>query len=99
MAYAVCYIQSEAAQSGVFLKIGSDDQAKVYLNGKLIYESTSPRKYPADEDTVTGVALKGGLNVLVFKVVNEIQDWNGSVRLTDAAGQAVKGTRVVLTPP
>jgi dipeptidyl aminopeptidase/acylaminoacyl peptidase len=98
VAYAVCYIQSEAAQSGVLLKVGSDDQAKVYLNGKLIYESTSPRVYPLDEDTEAG-ALKAGLNVLVFKVVNETEDWKGSVRLTDAAGQPVKGTRVVLTPP
>ena len=99
MAYAVCYIQSEAAQNGVLLKIGSDDQAKVYLNGKLIYESTSPREYPANEDTAAGVALEAGLNVLVFKVVNQTQDWKGSVRLTDAAGQPVKGTRVLLTPP
>jgi hypothetical protein len=60
VAYAVCYIQSESAQSGVLLKIDSDDQAKVYLNGKLIHEFTSPREYPAEEDTVAGVALNPG---------------------------------------
>ena len=39
-----------------------------------------------------------GLNVLVFKVVNEASDWKGSIRLTDAAGQPVKGIKVTLTP-
>ncbi len=46
-----------------------------------------------------GVELKAGLNVLVFKVVNEAYDWRGSVRFTDAAGQPVKDIWVTLTPP
>jgi len=48
---------------------------------------------------VAGVDLRAGLNVLVFKVVNEISGWRGSVRFTDAADQPVKGLRVTLTPP
>jgi hypothetical protein len=47
---------------------------------------------------VSGVDLKAGLNVLVFKVANSIMDWAGSVRLLDAAGQPVKGIRVTLDP-
>jgi hypothetical protein len=42
--------------------------------------------------------LKAGVNVLVFKVVNETVNWQGSVRFTDAAGQPVKGIRVTFTP-
>ena len=99
VAYAVCYIQCETARSGVSLKIGSDDQARVYLNGKLIYESSLTRTYEADEDTVEDVALEAGVNVVVFKVVNESQGWQGSVRFTDAAGQPIRGTRLTLTPP
>jgi WD40 repeat protein len=99
VAYAVCYIQCDSAHSGVWLKIGSDDQARVYLNGKLIHEATGRRMYQADEDTVEGVAFEAGLNVLVFKVVNESQGWQGSVRFTDAAGQPISGIRLTLTPP
>jgi hypothetical protein len=47
---------------------------------------------------VTGVKLKAGCNVLVFKVVNLVSDWQGSVWLTDAAGQPVRGIRVTLEP-
>jgi hypothetical protein len=35
---------------------------------------------------------------MVFKVVNEILAWQGSVRFTDAAGQPLKGIRVTLNP-
>jgi len=99
VAYAVCYIQCEKAQTGVSVKIGSDDQARVYLNGKLIHEATGRRTYQADEDTVEGVALEAGLNVVVFKVVNQTEGWQGSIRFTDAAGQPIKGTRLTMTPP
>jgi hypothetical protein len=83
----------------VWLKIGSDDQARVYLNSKLIHEATGHRTYQADEDTVEGVALEAGLNVVVFKVVNQTEGWQGSVRFTDAAGQPISGRPLNLTPP
>ena len=44
------------------------------------------------------IALNAGLNVLVFKVVNEIVDWKGSIRFTDAQGNPVKGIKVTLDP-
>jgi len=34
----------------------------------------------------------------VFKVVNELRDWEGSVRFTDAQGNPVKGIKVTLEP-
>jgi hypothetical protein len=98
VAYAACYIQSEAAQAGVVMKVGSDDQAKIYLNGKEIYRNELARACVPDQDEVAGIELRAGLNMLVFKVVNEIKDWQGSVRFTDAAGQPLKGIRVTLDP-
>jgi hypothetical protein len=44
------------------------------------------------------VSLKAGLNVLVFKVVNELGPWQGSIRITAAAGQPLEGIRVTLDP-
>jgi eukaryotic-like serine/threonine-protein kinase len=98
VAYAVCYIRSEAEQRGLRMLVGSDDEAKVYLNGKQVYRSPFWRTYSADQDTVPDIVLNAGLNVLVLKVVNEVGGWQGSIRFTDAAGQALKGIRVVLDP-
>jgi hypothetical protein len=98
VAYAVCYIRSEAEQRGLRMLVGSDDEAKVYLNGKQVHKYPFPRAFAADQDTVPDIALNAGLNVLVFKVVNETADWQGSIRFTDAAGQSLKGIRVTLDP-
>jgi hypothetical protein len=100
VAYAACYIQSEAAHTGLRMKVGSDDQAKIYLNGREIYRSEAVRAFTPDEDEVaTGVDLKAGTNTLVFKVVNANDGWQGSVWITDSTDQPVKGIRVILTPP
>ncbi len=52
----------------------------------------------ADEDEFTGVELKAGVNVLVFKVVNATRGWAGSVRFVDAAGNPIPGLSVTLKP-
>jgi chloramphenicol 3-O-phosphotransferase len=78
--------------------VGSDDQAKVYLNGSQVYKSSLARAFSADQDVVQDITLNAGLNVLVFKVVNEDFDWQGSIRFTDVQGNPVKGIKVTLTP-
>jgi WD40 repeat protein/predicted Ser/Thr protein kinase len=98
VAYAVCHIQSQTGQTGLRLQVGSDDQAKVYLNGQAVYTSSYNRSFLEDEDTVEGIQLKPGDNLLVFKVVNQNADWEGSVRLTDEAGQPVNGLRMGVVP-
>jgi len=98
VAYAVCYIRSEAEQHGLRMLVGSDDSAKVYLNGKQIHKYPFQRWLVADEDVVPDIALNKGLNVLVFKVVNGVLDWKGSIRFTDAQGNPVKGIKVTLDP-
>jgi WD40 repeat protein/serine/threonine protein kinase len=103
VAYAVCYIESETNRSGLWMKVGSDDQYKVYLNGKEIYQQAHRRGHVFDQDVI-GVEFRTGLNVLVFKLtrLHELQagiNWRASVHFTDAAGQPVKGIRVTLTPP
>jgi hypothetical protein len=109
VAYAVCYIRSEAEQSGLCMLVGSGDGSKVYLNGKQVYEFPAYRSFVADEDTVPGVTLHAARNVVVFKVAKEIgmiagwdlgnpRNWKGSIRFTDAEGNPVKGINVTLTP-
>jgi hypothetical protein len=97
VAYAVCYIRSETEQRGLQMLVGSDDQAKVYLNGKQVYKSPVARPFAADQDTVPDITLNAGPNVLVFKVVNETIAWQGSIRFTDDRDAPVKGIKVTLT--
>lgn len=102
VAYAVSYILSDRDQSGLILKIGSDYDAKLYLNQREIHRSVHPATVEPDRDTVTGIELKAGLNVLVFKVVRADRDadspWGGSVRFTHADGSPVSGLTVTLDP-
>jgi hypothetical protein len=98
VAYAVCYVQSDADRAGLELRVGSDDQAKVYLNGTEVHKSLRPRPLALDQDAVGRISLRRGPNVVVFKVVNEQLDWQGCLRFVDPQGQPVPGLRVSLAP-
>jgi tetratricopeptide (TPR) repeat protein len=98
VAYAVCYVEAEADRDGLVLRVGSDDQARVYLNGREVHHCARPRPFRLDEDEVKPVRLQKGVNVLVFKVVNEALDWAGSLRLTDGGGRAPEGVRFRTAP-
>jgi hypothetical protein len=80
--YAVSFIVAPEDLKGVKMKTGSDDQAKVYLNGKEVFKHAEARAADKDQDS-TEVALKKGVNVVVVKVVNEKIDWSFCVRFTD----------------
>jgi hypothetical protein len=99
--YAVCYVRLPTARSGLRLLVGSDDQARIYVNSKPfdIYRQPQGRGLIPGEDLVQGVELKAGVNVVVLKVINAVAGWGGSVRFTDSAGNPVPGIEVQLTPP
>jgi hypothetical protein len=80
--YAVTFIVAPDEIKGVKMKTGSDDQAKVFLNGKEVFKIADARPLDKDQDT-TAVTLNKGVNVLVFKVVNEKMDWSCCLRFTD----------------
>ncbi len=91
--YAVAYITADADLADVTLKLGSDDQIKVYLNGKAIHSHSEARPLEKDEDSVSGLSLKKGMNVLVVKVVNETEEWAVSARVVDKDGKPVTGLK------
>jgi hypothetical protein len=97
VAYAVCYVISEAEPDHLLLQVGSNDQSKVYLNGQEVYKYTRPRGLVA-LDLSSPITLRKGTNVLVFKVVNAILDWEGCARFVDSEGNPAKGLQVRLTP-
>ena len=95
--YAVCYVRAPAERKGVKLKIGSDDQAVVYLNGTEVVKHDEARALEKDQNTAD-VTLRKGVNVLVFKVVNEKVDWSGCARFTTSTAQIIKNLKVTTTP-
>jgi len=82
VAYAVTWVVAPEELKNVKMKTGSDDQAKVYLNGKEVFKFTEARAAEKDQDS-TEVTLQKGVNVIVVKVVNEKMDWSFCVRFTD----------------
>jgi hypothetical protein len=63
-----------------------------------VYKNPTARSPLIDEDTVGGMTLQQGVNVLVVKVVNEHFDWQGCLRFVDQDGQPFKDFQVRLTP-
>jgi hypothetical protein len=98
VAYAVCYLTAEEELKGLQMRTGSDDQAKIYLNGKEIFKNVEARPLQKDEDATEGVTLTKGVNVVVFKIVNEKQDWSGCLRFLDKDGKPVTKLNVSLKP-
>jgi hypothetical protein len=64
-----------------------------------------PESFPAaEQDAAPDFTLNAGLNTLVFKAVNESNEWKGSIRFTDARVNPVQGIKVtryssLLRPP
>jgi hypothetical protein len=98
VAYAACYLESDRPRKDLWLQVGLDELAKVYLNGQEIYQYRLVRGMSGGLDTIPLGVLKQGTNTLLFKVLNGVLDWEGCVRLVDVAGQPAKGIRVKLTP-
>ncbi|MDQ3255251.1 MAG: hypothetical protein M3R15_15360 [Acidobacteriota bacterium] len=96
--YAVAYVVADAEMKDLKLQMGSNDQAKVYLNGKQLIKFDETRTLEKDQNSADNVVLNKGTNVLILKVANQKNDWQGAIRFTDKAGAAVKNVKVTLTP-
>jgi WD40 repeat protein len=96
-AYAACYLRSDRQRNDLWLQVGSDDQAKVSINGQDVYQFRIPRALGGPE-TIGPLSLEQGTNVLLFQVANEGADWLGCIRLVDEAGRPAQGIRYTLTP-
>src|SRR6185503_3857550 len=95
--YVVTYIECEQQTPDVILAVASNDQGRIYFNGVDIYAFTEARPLMLDADKGR-VTLKKGLNVMVFKITNEQNAWQGAMRLMDKSGAPLKNIRIKLTP-
>lgn len=95
--YMVTYIECETDRPDVIMAVGSNDEGRIYFNGTDIYLFSEPRTLMLDADKGK-VTLKKGINVIVFKVVNEQNAWQGAMRLLDKSGAPLKDVKIKLSP-
>jgi hypothetical protein len=93
--YAVTYVEADEDMK-VTLALGSNDQGKAWLNGQQVFRFADTRTLDKDTDK-SEVTLKKGRNVLLLKVINETNNWQGCARFLKD-GAPVKNLRISLTP-
>jgi len=79
VAYAYTTFHRDKDEAAV-LSLGSDDSAKVWLNGELVRDVRILRGVQPDEDLVP-VTLRAGENTLLVKVENGTGGWGLAVRI------------------
>ena len=95
--YAVTYIECETERPDVIMAVASNDQGRIYFNGVDIYIWSDPRGLVLDSEKGR-VTLKKGINVIVFKIINEQGNWQGAMRFLDKSGTPLTNLKVKLSP-
>ena len=93
--YAVAYVIADE-EMRVTLALSSNDQGKAWLNGKQVFKFVDTRTLEKDTD-LTDVTLNKGQNVLVLKVINEVNNWQGCARFKKD-GAPVKNIQISPAP-
>ena len=94
--YAVAYITA-ATEMKVTLALSSNDQGKAWLNGKQVFRFAETRTLEKDSDRAD-VTLVKGQNVLVLKVINEVNNWQGCARFLNNNNAPVTGLTISVAP-
>lgn len=93
--YAVTYVHVDAPMN-VTLALGTNDQGKAWLNGIEVMSHEEARVLSKDENRIP-VVLVPGQNVLVLKVINEVNSWQACARFLNGE-TPVTGLTISLTP-
>lgn len=96
--YMVTYIECDRERPDVILAVASNDQGRIYFNGVDIYAFTDARTLMLDDPDKGKVTLKKGVNVIVFKIINEQNSWQGAMRLLEKSGKPLEGITIKLEP-
>jgi hypothetical protein len=93
--YAVAYVVADEEMT-VTLALSTNDQGKAWLNGKPVFKFADTRTLEKDTDR-TDVTLVKGQNVLVLKVINEVNNWQACARFLKN-GAPVKNLQISTAP-
>jgi hypothetical protein len=94
-AYAVAYVEADEEMKAT-LALSTNDQGKAWLNGRDVFKFADTRTLEKDTDRID-VTLTKGQNVLVLKVINEVNNWQACARFLKD-GVPIKNLRVSLAP-
>ena len=97
VAYAFCYINSPAARK-IKVRIGSDDDHKVWLNGKLLGGANKSQAVIPD-NFIYEAELQRGLNRLLLKVVDRTLGYGFCLALSDTANLPLRDVTVMTDDP
>jgi hypothetical protein len=93
--YAVAYVVADQEMK-VTLALSTNDQGKAWLNGKQVFKFAETRTLEKDADRAE-VTLVKGQNVLVLKVINEVNNWQACARFLKD-GAPVKNVQISVGP-
>jgi len=96
--YAVAYVYCDEPMRDLKVLAGSNDQCRVYVNGVSVLIHEKGRTLEKDQSIANGIALKKGENVVVLKVANEGNQWQGCLRFMDKNGTPIRHLPVSSTP-
>jgi len=96
--YLVAYLVCEKDFKDLKLKMGSDDQGKVWINGKEVLKYEGDRGAAPDQDNADNIALNKGVNTVVFKVINGAGPSQGILRFTHPDGTPFMDARLSTSP-
>jgi HEAT repeat protein len=86
---AYAYVELTAPEArDVRFKIGSDDGAACWLNGKKVHANNTIRAWSADEDSADA-RLEAGANKILLKITQGGGEWEFSFRVTDRKDQPI----------
>lgn len=93
--YAVAYVHADVPMD-VTLALGTNDQARAWLNGREVLVFEEARILTRDADRIP-VSLVQGQNVLVLKVINEVNNWQAAARFLNGE-TPITNLKIALTP-
>ena len=88
-AYALCYANVPKTQDANLL-LGSDDGAKIWVDGELVFELDVVRGAEPDDDKIP-IKLPKGRVPFFLKVTNHQGTWGFYLRVTDEKGDPIEG--------
>lgn len=95
--YAACWIEAPETKKVKF-RLGSDDDHKLFVNGKLLGRTATSQDIIPDNFIYAG-ELKRGINRLLLKVVDRTGGTGFCVALSDDRDQPLTGLRVHTDDP
>ena len=97
-AYALITLESATVQSGVTMRVGSDDSIKVWLNGEVVHKNAIDRG-AIDYQDIFAVNLIAGDNLLLVKVSELGNVWSMFVGIDAEVTAIYKPPTRIEAPP